>query len=289
MARRMIRAVGIHPNFGKRGSRAVFDKLVPWLTGEGCDVFVSEEVEGRLPEGVQRVPQQQLPERIHLLVVLGGDGTLLGAARMLFPHEVPVLGVNFGGLGFLTDVHVRDLFPALEQTLRGDYSIERRMMLKISILGRNDRPRATFFGLNDAVVRESGHRLLDLTMSIGGTTVGRFRADGLVIATPTGSTAYSLSAGGPIVQPLLDTLIATPIAAHKLTLRPVVFPAYEKVRVTPETLGAEAHLIVDGQVLLEIHPGEAVLVGRAEKDSCFVQLRKRSFYDVLREKLSWGA
>ena len=289
MARRMIRAVGIYPNFSKRSSRRVFAKLVRWLADEGCSVWVSEEVDGRLPANVQRVAPQKLPQRIHLLVVLGGDGTLLAAARMLFPHEVPILGVNFGGLGFLADVHVRDLFPALAQTLRGDYTIERRMMLRISILGRNERPRATLFGLNDAVVREAGQRLLELTMLIGGTRVGVFKADGLVIATPTGSTAYSLSAGGPIVQPLLDTLIATPIAAHKLSIRPVIFPAYETLQVRPRGEGHLVHLIVDGQVSLELHPGESVVVGRAAKSSCFVQLRQRSFYEVLREKLKWGA
>ncbi|MFH1143947.1 MAG: NAD(+)/NADH kinase [Candidatus Eisenbacteria bacterium] len=289
MARRMIRAVGIHPNFAKRSSRKVFQELAGWLVREGCSVWVSEEVGGPLPPHVQRVPPQKLPERIHLLVVLGGDGTLLGAARMLFPHEVPILGVNFGGLGFLADVHVGDLYAALEQTLRGDYTIERRMMLRIVILGRNERPRATLFGLNDAVVREAGQRILEITMLIGGTRVGVFKADGLVVATPTGSTAYSLSAGGPIVQPLLDTLIATPIAAHKLSIRPVIFPAYETLEVRPRLEGHAAHLVVDGQVSLELHPGESVLVGRAAKSSCFVQLRQRSFYDVLREKLKWGA
>jgi len=141
MARRMIRAVGIHPNFSKRSSRRVFRELAAWLAKKECTVWVSEQIEGSLPSGVQRLPPQKLPERIHLLVVLGGDGTLLAAARMLYPHEVPILGVNFGGLGFLTDVHVRDLYAALEQTLRGDYTIERRMMLKIAILGRNEKPR----------------------------------------------------------------------------------------------------------------------------------------------------
>jgi len=288
MARRMIRAVGIHPNFTKRRCRAVFGQLSAWLLKEGCSVWVSDDLGRELPAGVQRVAPEALGGRLDLLVVLGGDGTLLGAARRLYPRQVPILGVNFGGLGFLAGVAVGDLYGALEQTLRGDYTIERRMMLRASILGRNGRPRATLYGLNDAVVHEVGQRLLDIRMRIGESMVGVFRADGMIVATPTGSTAYSLSAGGPILNPLLDALIATPICAHKLSIRPVVFPAFETIRLEADVSGGEILLAVDGQQVLPLHPGEAVQVGRAEHCSCFVQLRQRTFYDVLREKLKWG-
>lgn len=289
MTRRTIRAVGIYPNFGKRRCRKVFDQLVGWLVGEGCTVWVSEELEGSLAAQVGRLPLQELAEKIDMLVVLGGDGTLLAAARALYPHEVPILGVNFGGLGFLTDINIRRIFEALEHTLRGDYTIERRMMLRISILGRNGKPRATLHGLNDAVLRETDQRLLEISMTIGKTRVGRFKADGVIVATPTGSTGYSLSAGGPILEPLLDALIATPISPHTLAIRPLIFPAYEKICVTWRREGGKACLAVDGQVLLDVRPGESILVARAAKSSCFVQLRQRSFWEVLREKLKWGA
>jgi NAD+ kinase len=289
VTRRTIRAVGIHPNFSKRRCRQIFDELVAWLGREGCAVRVSEELPGPLPDAVGRLPSSELGKRIDLLVVLGGDGTLLSAARGLYPNEVPILGINFGGLGFLTDVHIRHVFDAAEQTLRGDYTIERRMMLRISILGRNGRPRATLHGLNDAVLHGSGQHLLEIGMSIGKTPVGRFKADGLIVATPTGSTAYSLSAGGPIVAPLLDALIAAPICPHTLAIRPLIFPAYEKIRLTWKREGGEALLAVDGQVYLPIHRGESLQVTRAERSSCFVQLRQRSFWEVLREKLKWGA
>ncbi len=288
MTRRTIRAVGIHPNFAKRRCRKVFGELVEQLLAEKCTVWVGEEIAGRLPPEVGRLPQSALAKRIELLVVLGGDGTLLAAARALYPQEVPILGVNFGGLGFLTDVHVRDLSGAIEQTLRGDYGIERRMMLKISILGCNGRPRATLHGLNDAVLHEAGQGLLDLDMTIGKTQVGRFKADGMIVATPTGSTAYSLSAGGPILEPLLDTLVAAPICPHTLAIRPLIFPATETIRVGWHREGGEAYLAVDGQVHLDLHPGESMRVARAERSSCFVQLRQRSFWEVLREKLKWG-
>ncbi len=289
MTRRTIRTVGIHPNFAKRRCRRVFDDLTAYLGAEGCTVAVSEDLPGSLPEGVVRLPQQKLAERVELMVVLGGDGTLLAAARALYPHQVPILGVNFGGLGFLTDVNVREIFDAIGQTLRGDYSIERRMMLRISILGRNGKPRATLFGLNDAVLHESGQGIIELTMTIGETRVGRFKADGMIVATPTGSTAYSLSAGGPILEPLQDVLIATPICPHTLSIRPLIFPAYETIRVGWRGKGGVAHLVVDGQVHLDLHVGESIQVGRAERSSCFVQLRQRSFWEVLREKLKWGA
>jgi NAD+ kinase len=285
----MIRAVGIHPNFAKRRSRQVFAQLAEWLDREGCSVWVSEELQGAVPPAVQRVAPSAMARRIHLLVVLGGDGTLLSAARLLYPHEVPILGVNFGELGFLADVPVRRALPALEQTLRGDYTVGRRMMLRITIVGRDGRPRATHFGRKDAVGHETGQRLMEITMAIGGTRVGVFKADGLIVATPTGSTAYSLSAGGPIAHPLLDALIATPICAHKLSIRPLIFPAYETLELRPDAVGGEACLSVDGQVSVELHPGESVRVGRAERSSCFVQLGTRSFYEVLREKLKWGA
>lgn len=288
MARRMIRAVGIHPNFTKRRCRAVFGELVAWLQREGCTVWVSEELGEGLPEGVRRAPPEALGQAIDLLVVLGGDGTLLGAARRIYPRQVPILGVNFGGLGFLAGVGVGELYGALAQTLRGDYTIERRMMLHASIVGRNGRARATLFGLNDAVIHEAGQRLLEIRMRIGESMVGHFRADGIVVATPTGSTAYSLSAGGPILNPLLDALIATPICAHKLAIRPLVFPAFEAIRLEVAPGRGEAFLSVDGQQMLPLHQGEAVQVGRAEQSSCFVQLRERTFYEVLREKLKWG-
>jgi NAD+ kinase len=186
-------------------------------------------------------------------------------------------------------VSVGEVHAALEQTLRGDYSIERRMMLRVSILGVNGKPRATLFGLNDAVLHEGGQGIIELAMSIGDTLVGRFKADGVIVATPTGSTAYSLSAGGPILEPLQDVLIATPICPHSLAIRPLIFPAYDSIRIGWSGKGGHALLVVDGQVTLELHPGEAIVAGRAEKGSCFVQLRQRSFWEVLREKLKWGA
>lgn len=288
IAKKKISAVGVYPNFAKRRCRQVFAELVSWLDRRGCEVWVSDQLDGHLPEPLHRASPQELPRRIELLVVLGGDGTLLSASRSLYPHEVPILGVNFGGLGFLADVNVRELFPALERALEGNFAIDRRLMLEVAVLSSGGRSRARLHGLNDAVIHETGHRLTELALTVGGARVGVFKADGVVIASPTGSTAYSLSAGGPILQPKLDAMVAVPICAHMLAVRPLIVHATETIIVEP-TAGAEVNLAVDGQVSLDLRAGESVRVRRAAHRSCFVQLRERSFYELLREKMKWGA
>ncbi len=289
MTRRTIRSVGIYPNFSKEKCRNVFSEVTAWLIKEKCHVFASDALEGPLPAEIKQIPMHELGAKVDLLIVLGGDGTLLASARALYPHEVPILGVNFGGLGFLTEVQVDDLYGALMQTLRGDYSIEERMVLSVSIIGRDGSPRATIHALNDAVLHEKHQRLIEISMAIGDVKVGRFKADGLIVATPTGSTAYSLSAGGPVLEPLLDALIATPICPHTLAIRPLIFPAYEVLRLEWDLDGGETNLAVDGQVYFDVHRGESLLIRRASKCTRFVQLRQRSFWDILRQKLKWGA
>lgn len=288
MPRQKISTIGIVPNFSKRRCRGVFRELVAWLARRRRPVFVSTDIDGTLPVGVHRVAAAELPGAIDLLIVLGGDGTLLAAARLSYPQEVPILGVNLGGLGFLADVRVRDLYPALEATLRGEFSLEKRMMLEIAVIGRNGRPRARFFGLNDAVVHEAGHRLMELRLEIGSSQVGIFKADGVIVASPTGSTAYSLSAGGPILEPQLNAMVAVPICPHILAVRPLIFPATESIRITPRG-GNAVYLAVDGQEFMDLESGESLRVRRAPRSSCFVQLGHRSFYELLREKMKWGA
>ncbi|MBD3236900.1 MAG: NAD(+) kinase [Candidatus Eisenbacteria bacterium] len=288
MPRAKIAAVGVVPNFAKRRCRSVFGELVSWLDARRRSVCVRAGLEGSLPAGVRRVPEERFGQTIDLLVVLGGDGTLLSAARLVYPTEVPILGVNLGGLGFLADVRVRDLYAAMEATLGGQYRIERRMMLEIAVLGRNGRPRAKRHGLNDAVVHEAGHRLIELRVEIGASQVGMFKADGVIVASPTGSTAYSLSAGGPILEPKLNALVAVPICPHMLAVRPLIFPASESILITPRG-GNGVYLAVDGQEFMDLAAGESVRVRRAPRTACFVQLGQRSFYELLREKMKWGA
>ena len=283
-----IRRVAIYPNTAKPHCARELGRLTSWLRRRGIDVRIPE----KLPDGPEiRTP---MPARDHflkgvdLLVVLGGDGTRLSAARLVYPLRVPMLGVNFGGLGFLTDVSVGNMVAALERVLAGDFRLERRMMLRASVTDARGRRLEKVYGMNDMVIHEAGRRAIQIEMTLAGTPLGHFRADGVIVATPTGSTAYSLSAGGPILQPTLDALIATPICPHSLSIRPVVFPAREAIEFRVRPPETRVDLTVDGQVMLAFEPGCTVRVRRADRPSYFVLVENRSFYEVLRTKLRWG-
>jgi NAD+ kinase len=207
---------------------------------------------------------------------------------MIHPLRVPILGVNFGSLGFLAETTVDAMYPVLEQVLAGRARREPRMMLRVSTADARGREAQRVFGLNDLVVREAGGRAVRIQVVLAGSLLGEFRADGAIVATPTGSTAYSLSAGGPIVEPTVSTLIATPICPHTLSIRPLVFPASETVEFHVRPPETEVTLTVDGQVSLEFRPGHVVRVRRAERPIYFLKVRERSFYEVLRGKLRWG-
>lgn len=246
----------------------------------------SKDLSAKIPSAIE--PDGKLLRDLDLLVVLGGDGTLLSAARMIYPRSTPILGVNFGGLGFLADVTVANMFAALEKVLSGDCRLEPRMMLRASVHDRSGKRMEKAYGLNDVVLHEAGRRAIVIEASLAGTPLGLFRADGVIVATPTGSTAYSLSAGGPIVQPTLNALIATPISPHSLSIRPLVFPAGEtmELRVRPPELRVD--LTVDGQVTMAFDSECCIRVRRADRPIYFVLVENRSFYDVLRAKLRWG-
>jgi NAD+ kinase len=283
-----IHCVAIYPNTSKPHCAREVGRLTGWFRRRGIEVYVPQVGSDGAEYPSDSPFPRDLLRKIELLVVLGGDGTLLSAARMVYPLSVPILGVNFGGLGFLTDVSVANMFPALERVLEGDCRLERRMMLRASVHDKSGRQMQKVCGLNDLVLHEAGRRAILIEASVAGVPMGLYRADGMIVATPTGSTAYSLSAGGPIVQPTLNALIATPISPHSLSLRPLVFPAGETIelRVRPPELRVD--LTVDGQVTMHFDADCAIRVRRAEKPICFVLVENRSFYDVLRAKLRWG-
>ncbi len=183
---------------------------------------------------------------------------------------------------------MEEMFPSLERVLGGEYRSETRILLKASILDPNGRTRDRRFAMNDFAIHEVGHRLLTLLPVIGGSAMGEVKADGLIVATPTGSTAYSLSAGGPIVAPTLRALIATPVAPHVLSMRPILFPSDETITVRFEPPEARVQVVADGQEAVDLGPGEAVKIRRAEGTIEFLLSRNTSFYDVLRAKLKWG-
>lgn len=283
-----MKRVAIYPNLDKPACAAELRRLSSWLKRRGLEVRVPLDGTARPGErGRPAFTAHQL-QGVDLMVVLGGDGTLLSAARAIYPRRVPILGINFGGLGFLADISTDRMLPVLDQVLAGHYRPEPRMMLRVSVVDAAGRAVETVHGLNDIVLHQTGRRAIVIQAVLAGTPLGAFRADGIIVATPTGSTAYSLSAGGPVVEPTLNVLIATPVCPHTLSLRPLVFPAGQVLELRVPPTETEVTLTLDGQVSLAFQPDQSVRITRAAKRIWFLQAEDRSFYDVLRAKLRWG-
>jgi NAD+ kinase len=268
-------------------------EITDWLTTRGFTaVFETGTAELMPPaEGRQVVTQATLANDVDMVVVLGGDGTLLSMADSIGEagSGIPILGVNFGSLGFLTEVTLPELYRSLDAALAGRAHIEERMMLR-AITHRGGSVFEQSIALNDVVITKAARsRMIDLSVSVSNEFVTRVKADGLIVATPTGSTAYNLSAGGPIVAPTVDALLLTPIAPHTLTNRPVVIPATAVVRVQPNlTERDEAFVTFDGQAGFQLQVGDDIEVRRAEKPLRLIRPSTRSYFEVLRTKLKWG-
>jgi NAD+ kinase len=233
--------------------------------------------------------REDLAHQSDLAVVLGGDGTLLAMAKAIAEsgHDIPILAVNFGSLGFLTEITRPELYHSLEVVLAGRASYDLRMMLR----GEAPRAKQSHMALNDVVFsRTALSRMIELSVSVGDQFVAAVKADGLIVATPTGSTAYNLAAGGPIVHPAMDALVLTPIAPHTLTNRPIVIPAEREVRVTSTSsnAGDEVYVTMDGQTGFPLQEGDELTITRAEKPLRLVRSTARSYFEVLRQKLKWN-
>ena len=272
----------------------VIAELAGWLEARDVRPVFDTETAALvgLPRNRRTWNRDDLPAHCDLVVVLGGDGTLIGMAGRVANAgvDIPILGVNFGSLGFLTEITLPELFPSLESVLAGTAQIEPRLMLRARTL-RDDALLSDRLALNDVVItRGAMSRIIDLAVAIGDQPVMRVRADGLIIATPTGSTAYNLAAGGPIVHPAVDALLLTPIAPHMLTNRPIVVPAAAEIRVQ-QAVGAsndELFVTLDGQSGHDVQPGDTIVVRRAERHVRLVRATTRTYFDVLREKLKWS-
>jgi NAD+ kinase len=264
-----------------------------WLGDRGVEVVFETATAALMPANPRRrvADKDPLVAEVGLVLVLGGDGTLLSMADSIARAglAIPVLGVNFGSLGFLTEVTLPELYPALQAALDGHAHVEERMMLCATTL-RPSAQSTTEIALNDVVINKGTRsRLIDLSVSVEDGLVTRVRADGLIIATPTGSTAYNLAAGGPIVQPNVEAIVLTPIAPHTLTNRPIVIPSSSTVRVAP-LIGERDEVFVtfDGQAGFEMRAGDQISVCRAEQPIRLIRPATRSYFDVLHEKLNWG-
>lgn len=261
--------------------------LVAWLHQRGVEVRLDEPSAAHAGR-TDGLPREEVPRGAALVIVLGGDGTLLSAARAIGPLETPIFAVNLGGLGFLTAITVDEIYAQLERALHGDFRIERRRMLHAE-LWRAGACLDSFDALNDVVLTKFQiARMIDLEMQIDGHFVCVYRADGLIVATPTGSTAYSLSAGGPIVFPSVPGVIITPICPHTLTNRPVVMNEESVIRIRNLSEDDATYLTIDGQVGELLKRGDTVACLCSPHSTNLIQPPSMQFFDVLREKLKWG-
>jgi NAD+ kinase len=264
-----------------------------WLAERGHHAIFETATAALMPAAAGRAVADKpaLVAGVELLLVLGGDGTLLSVADCAVEAdvEVPILGVNFGGLGFLTEATLPELYPSLEAALSGAARIEERMMLRATTI-RGGQPLPDHLALNDVVITKAARaRMTDLSVFVGDEFVTRVKADGLIVATPTGSTAYNLAAGGPIVQPVVDAIVLTPIAPHMLTNRPIVIPASSIVRVQPMMAERdELYVTMDGQAGYQLEAGDEVRISRASRRVRLLRPSPRSYFDVLRQKLKWN-
>ena len=283
-----MKRVGIVAKPGATEAREVILRLLEWLAGRGLTPVLEKETAALVPAAsVASVGKPELPAQVDLVVVLGGDGTLLSMARAVGDQGVPLLGVNLGGLGFLTATTLEEMFPALEAWLGGGMAIDERMMLTARVL-RQGRLFCEYGALNDVVITKSAmSRIIDFSVSVEGQFATAYRADGLIISTPTGSTAYSLSAGGPILDPGMDAIVLTPICSHTLTNRPIVVPATQRVEVAILT-DQEVMVTMDGQVGVNLREHDTVEVRQACTRIRLLRFPQQSFFSVLRAKLKWG-
>jgi len=283
----IIRTVGLIAKPNTEAAGQVVPKLLDWLRARHLTVRIDKDA-AAYTHGVEGLPRPEVPEGCDLLIVLGGDGTLLSAARAIGRREIPLFPVNLGGLGFLTAISKDELFPELERAFRGEHRVAKRKLLNTEVV-RNSEVVASFEALNDAVLTKSAlARMIDLDAYVDEQFVCAYKADGLIVSTPTGSTAYSLSAGGPIIFPSVPTICITPICPHMLTNRPVLVPETSIIRVLSHGPDETVYLTIDGQVGTPIAQGDTIVCRSSEYALHLIRPPRMMFFDMLRQKLNWG-
>jgi NAD+ kinase len=282
-----MRKVGIILKKQDARVRDIVSEVIPWLRSRGVEVLLDPATADQCPANTDFVPPEELVRQVEAIIVLGGDGTLLHAARLIGANGVPILGVNLGSLGFLTEVKLDEMYAAFESLLSGQYRWEERVLLDIEVI-RDGTIAAKYLALNDAVINKGAlARIIELEICVNSQPVLFTRSDGLIVSTPTGSTAYSLAAGGPILYPTLDAFIIAPICPHTLTNRPLVIPDRDEVLIRLHR-GTDVMLTVDGQVGTPLHPQDHLKLCRAKSTMKLVLPFGSNFFTLLREKLRWG-
>ncbi|HZN07547.1 MAG TPA: NAD(+)/NADH kinase [Pyrinomonadaceae bacterium] len=268
-------------------------ELVTWLDERGIELVGGPEIERERIEhetgcAITEVPRDEIAATADLMLVLGGDGTMIATARLVGDREVPVLGVNYGGLGYLAEFRIEELYHALESILSGNFRLDKRVMLDVE-LQRGDVSVTRNRVLNDVVINKSAlARIIEIETYLNRYFVNSFRADGLIISTPTGSTAYNLSAGGPVIFPSMNAVVITPICPFTLSNRPIVVPDDATIELLLKTDQEEVTLTLDGQVGFELNVEDRVVIRKSSVTFNLVQPSNRNYFDVLRDKLRWG-
>ena len=284
---RRFRRVAVLAKPGTREGQRIATELGSWLHARGVAVRFDEHTARALGrrDGIRA---DTIPRGTDLVIVAGGDGTLLSAARLAGPLGIPILGVNLGGLGFMTELQPEELYTGLTRVLRGDYEIEEREALRVRFR-RGRKVLGEYALLNDVVVTKTAlARMLVIELRIDKELVATYTSDGLIIATPTGSTAYNLSAGGPILDPRMSAFVIAPICPHTMSYRPLVVPGSVRIEVTLRSLTEEAYLTLDGQVGFPMRQLDAIVVDRHPRSVSLLRVARRGFFEVLQRKLHWG-
>jgi len=282
-----IKKIGIFSKRKPEISRKVLLELTSWLRKRNYNLLMAPDTAGIIGE-TSSLKQEEIPSKSDLIIVLGGDGTLLSVARLTHPFDVPILAVNLGSLGFLTEVTLPNMYRTLEQVLKGESTIERRMLLN-AFLKRNGEITRNDLALNDVVIHKNAARIVNLEVHVNGQYMTSYRADGLIIATPTGSTAYSLSAGGPIIHPSMNALVLSPICPFTLTNRPIVIPNQSTLQVQLSTeMEEEVQVTLDGQTGYPLSRDDILEVKQGPTPVSLIQAKGKNYYQILRQKLHWG-
>ncbi len=281
-----MKRIGIICKKGRHEAVEILRNFIPWLKDRKHEVFIEQETAAHLNEkGFQR---EQIPSLVDIIIVFGGDGTMLGVARLVGGKDIPILGVNLGGLGFITEINKDEIFEALEAVLSDECFTEERIMLNACVY-RNGEKVSDFLVLNDVVINKGAlARIIDLETYVNNNYVTTFKADGLIISSPTGSTAYSLSAGGPILYPSLNCIVITPICPHTLTNRPIVLPGSFIIEVVLASESEDVYLTLDGQSGFSLRKDDRVEVRKSEFKTKIIIPANRDYFQLIRTKMKWG-
>lgn len=283
-----IQSVGIITKPRKKEIAGVVQQLVSWLENRKVTIIFDHETGELLNRTKEGVGRNEIPGCVDLIVVLGGDGTMLAVARVMNEKEVPILGVNFGNLGFLTELTLDELFPTLEQVFENRHSTDTRILLEAEVV-RAGEVISRHQALNDSVINKGAMaRIIDFAVYVDNQLLSLYKSDGLIVSTPTGSTAYSLAAGGPIIFPSMKAFVITPICPHTLTNRPIVIPDQSVIRIEIQPGGESTFLTMDGQVGLSLREHDQVIIRKSIRRVHLIKPGQKNYFDVLREKLKWG-